>query len=188
MNRLALIVLLLGSAVCFSGCHVMETPYAPLTHHRAWDPVFGSCGTCGVCGGPCEGYTPAGYLGHKLTCGSGCGEIYWGPWLNDPPDDCDPCDDCGNWVGPRCCEPNLRQRLVAGIFGGHVGVGKGKGRVCQNCRAKGNGGVPVNGTIEVLPHDGPVEVLPPTPEPIKPATALKRIGPRFQLRSVRFER
>jgi hypothetical protein len=34
----------------------------------------------------------------KKFCGSGCGEIYWDEWHSDPPS-CDPCDDCGNWIG-----------------------------------------------------------------------------------------
>ncbi|WP_146443611.1 hypothetical protein [Botrimarina colliarenosi] len=32
-------------------------------------------------------------------CG-GCGDLYWNEWHSDPPRCCDPCDDCGNWVGP----------------------------------------------------------------------------------------
>ncbi len=36
-------------------------------------------------------------------CGgcSGCdSELYWNEWHNDPPCCHDPCDECGNWVGP----------------------------------------------------------------------------------------
>lgn len=40
-------------------------------------------------------------LVHRLACGSGCGEVYWGEWISDPPDCADPCDQCGNYVGPR---------------------------------------------------------------------------------------
>lgn len=41
-------------------------------------------------------------LGLCCPCGScgGCGEFYWSEWHSDPPQCCDPCDDCGNWVGP----------------------------------------------------------------------------------------
>lgn len=43
-------------------------------------------------------------LGLCCPCGSGCGgcdgEKYWSEWHNDPPACCDPCDQCGNWVGP----------------------------------------------------------------------------------------
>ncbi|MEN0111334.1 MAG: hypothetical protein AAF805_11485 [Planctomycetota bacterium] len=45
-----------------------------------------------------------------LHCGAGCGgcdgEVYWNEWHNDPPRCCDPCDDCGNWVGPSAA--NMR--------------------------------------------------------------------------------
>lgn len=43
-------------------------------------------------------------LGLCCPCGSGCcggcGDFYWHEWHSDPPRCCDPCDDCGNWVGP----------------------------------------------------------------------------------------
>jgi hypothetical protein len=26
--------------------------------------------------------------------------LYWSEWHNDPPQCCDPCDRCGNWIGP----------------------------------------------------------------------------------------
>lgn len=42
-------------------------------------------------------------LGLCCPCGrscGGCGELYWNEWHSDPPACCDPCDDCGNWVGP----------------------------------------------------------------------------------------
>lgn len=49
---------------------------------------------CGDCCDACdEGCGP---------CGSGgCDrEVYWSEWHCDPPRCCDPCDKCGNWVGP----------------------------------------------------------------------------------------
>jgi len=38
-------------------------------------------------------------LSTKLACGSGCGGVYWNEWISDPPDCCDPCNDCGQWTG-----------------------------------------------------------------------------------------
>jgi hypothetical protein len=35
---------------------------------------------------------------------SQCGEKYWSEWFNDPPECCDPCDDCGHYVGKHCCD------------------------------------------------------------------------------------
>ena len=74
-------------------------------------------GCCGGCGGGCLAGCGHGLLfGFKCVCnefrwltrpligGCGCGgcdgECYWSEWHNDPPRCCDPCDDCGNWVGP----------------------------------------------------------------------------------------
>ena len=49
------------------------------------------CGpTCGFPGFPRLG-----------ICDAGCGRMYWGEWAYDPPDACDPCNDCGDWVGRR---------------------------------------------------------------------------------------
>jgi hypothetical protein len=108
----------LGLAVCAlvacAGCHGMCRVYQPSCHHFGWDPVLGSCDACGVCGGACEGHTPSSYTKHMLTCASGCGEIYWDEWLSDPPDACDPCDHCGNFVGPRPCPPTFWQSLTLG--------------------------------------------------------------------------
>ena len=65
------------------------------------------CGTCGDCAEPCDGcgchhFRPfAWFLGlfHPATCGcSGCGERYWGEWVNDRPDCHDPCDCHGNFI------------------------------------------------------------------------------------------
>lgn len=35
-----------------------------------------------------------------FACGGCDGELYWSEWHNDPPRCCDPCDKCGNWIGP----------------------------------------------------------------------------------------
>jgi len=43
--------------------------------------------------------SPLGICCPNGGCG-GCGELYWSEWHSDPPACCDPCDDCGNWVGP----------------------------------------------------------------------------------------
>jgi hypothetical protein len=191
MSRFAASLVVLALAGGLTGCHVIETPYVSDCHHAGWDPVFGSCGTCGTCGGICEGHTPASYIGHQLMCAGGCGEIYWGPWLSDPPDACDPCDDCGNWVGERCCPPKLRHHLLAGLFGGyHNDWHGGKGKI-------GKGGdVIYEGELiheRTEPPTGQIEeVLPPTPDPIRPAASLRDEPAAgrspFRIRSVRFER
>ena len=125
--------------VFISGCHCIERSYSPVDCCDSWDPVLGSCHECGLCGGDCEGHTPCSYLKHRLTCASGCGEIYWGDWLSDPPARCDPCDNYGNWVGSQCCELNCWQKLASWKFGGSAGKGGGcKG--CDSCQASSKGG------------------------------------------------
>lgn len=58
-----------------------------------WQPsgCGSACGTaaCGTCDDGCG------------SCG-GCGELYIDPWINHPPDCCDPCDSCGNFNGQSC--------------------------------------------------------------------------------------
>lgn len=66
------------------------------------------CGECDQCGQPAGncGCGLLSRLGRRLTCGEGCGELYWGDWISDPPAPCDPCDECtGQFLGRRCCPP-----------------------------------------------------------------------------------
>jgi hypothetical protein len=48
------------------------------------------CCCCGDCGS-----------GGERWCGSQCGEVFWNEWFSIPPNCCDPCDDCGGFVGPK---------------------------------------------------------------------------------------
>lgn len=75
-----------------------------------------AAGDVGPCGQSCC-FTVRGWLRNNLTCGKGCGEVYWGEWISDPPDRCDPCDDChGQFVGQRgCCPPGFFGRLAHGF-------------------------------------------------------------------------
>gem|GEM_PF-3526079 len=66
----------------------------------------GSCDTVGCGNGiecdKCHGGWLKKLFGYfQLRGCAGCdGELYWSEWHNDPPS-CEPCDSCGNWVGPR---------------------------------------------------------------------------------------
>lgn len=74
VNRFA--TLALGFALTsILGCHV-----GPGGYGQCGD--YGQCGGCGQC--------------------DGCGELYIDPWINHPPDCCDPCDSCGNYTGQSC--------------------------------------------------------------------------------------
>jgi hypothetical protein len=74
------------------------------------------CESCATCPTDC-GLLPA--LRRGFTCGKGCGEVYWGEWISDPPDCCDPCDQCyGQWTGPHgYCNLGPAQRLLAAFHG-----------------------------------------------------------------------
>lgn len=69
------------------------------------------CGCDVGCGDTCGAGCGCGFLacikqgvGKLLkplcACGGCDGELYFSEWHNDPPRCCDPCDKCGNWVGP----------------------------------------------------------------------------------------
>ena len=81
----AIIAVMLGT----SGCCCLDklglnAPFFPSCSS-------GGCGSSDDCGG-----CPA-------RCGLfgwGCGETYWGDYASDPPRCDEPCDQCGNWVGP----------------------------------------------------------------------------------------
>jgi hypothetical protein len=62
------------------------------------------CGGCKKKTGCCTGlFAACGRMCSSLCGGGSCGcsgEVYWSEWHNDPPRCCDPCNRCGQWVGP----------------------------------------------------------------------------------------
>lgn len=65
---------------------------------RFCNAMFGRSSSCG-CGDCCE--PSCGCSGCGCSDCDGCSsELYWSEWHNDPPRCCDPCDRCGNWIGP----------------------------------------------------------------------------------------
>jgi|GEM_PF-3234444 len=70
------------------------------------------CGSCASCGcGSCAlgrlfcGDFPDDYRGAgSYWCDCGCGELYLGDWHSCTPE-CDPCDCCGNYIGPQGYAP-----------------------------------------------------------------------------------
>ncbi len=125
-----------------------------------------ACDGCGVaecdtggCGAtPCQNACLSDCTTNMLTRGSGCGEVYWGPWVNDPPACCDPCDNYGNWTGDACCAPICNPLSGLRHLWGYRFASDG----CDvGCDAYGDPG------LEFLPVEGGVEeqVVPPIPEP-----------------------
>ena len=92
-------------------------------------------GNCagGACGGACGAVAPC-RLRDLVACNGGCGRIYWGEWAYDPPDECDACNDHGDWVGPRPCPPRGWLNLFRGLCGGRHDTPCGS-PTCQSCAA-----------------------------------------------------
>lgn len=93
MKRLILSLLMGTIMASSSGC-ILKGLWCAL-RYRCDAPGTGYCGGVGPCGGLCDG---------GWCCGG------WGcePFPKVLPDCCDPCDRCGNWVGPEmycndCC-------------------------------------------------------------------------------------
>jgi len=98
-NRFACGFLLLAGGLFSSGGCCMA-PYGVCGAGAGCD----SCGDVAVGGDTCGECQP-GLCHHPwlwtrarnaLTCGAGCGDVYCGEWMSDPPACGDPCDSCGD--------------------------------------------------------------------------------------------
>lgn len=144
------------------------------------DDCAGGCGDCGSCdsctscgsGGvaACSGRYGWPLIRHGLTCGAGCGGVYWDEWINDPPDCCDPCDEYGNWVGDACCAPWFWLSGLRSLWGYRYrpcGVADCDGG-CASCTsgtcAMGAEAMPT----EVIEEKAEVQPPAPTSEPASP--------------------
>ncbi len=110
MNRFfAIGILILTTS--FSGC----VGWGPNGNEQFIGPLSGAmsgvCTTCDDHCHNCDGYNPPfGNVRKTLACGSGCGEIYYGEWLSNPPNTCNECDARGHAFGmnariPWLCNP-----------------------------------------------------------------------------------
>jgi len=181
---------LIAASVC-SGCStlapaacehfgILPPPrFEPACCDATWGTTLGGRHGKGGCGGKCAAHDPVAHLKDVLTCGSGCSEVYWGPWISDPPAPCDPCDDCGNWIGPRECGPTHWEYFTASagdLFGSRA-AGYGPSKGCSSCVAGGKGGGKgfISELFESDPYDmpgveGPIMAPPqPAAEELPPA-------------------
>lgn len=88
MNRALCILMAVTILSVSSGCHWF--------FQHPWFAPY--------CGGSPYGGPLGGCLhGSFEQCASclGCGDVHWGDW----PTHCDPCDQCGNWIGPNYKNP-----------------------------------------------------------------------------------
>ena len=126
--------------VAGSGCCMNRAVCGGGTYGAPCGPTAGPT-DCGPCGRPFLGRLPIalfGWLDSRLSCGAGCGPLYWHEWMMDPPDCCDPCDDCGEWVGPVSGPRTPVLTMLDCLFGrrflpGSVGCG------AVNCTDCGGG-------------------------------------------------
>ena len=171
---------------CGSGCgphgergSLFCRPY----EQRMADSNADECGTCCKtvgCGGGIKGW-----LHNQATGCKGCGDIYWGEWVSDPPDCCDPCDGCGGFTGSggNCCKPGCLARIARlfhgyrycpGDCGGSCGLALHGchlcgGAGCDSCcgdegySAEGYEGVEIHG--HAAPHSVLEENWDPAPTP-----------------------
>lgn len=94
-------------AIAVSGCCVGRYSGRQVDCHDGKCGVADECAQCGDVGcHDCVGPGPIHAL-KGLIHGAGCGDVYWDEWISDPPYRCDPCDDHGNWIGPKCCPAGI---------------------------------------------------------------------------------
>ena len=163
-----------GSSDC-EGCDSTLAWCRPAGGQGGWG---GSCGSCSSHGSPCGGCGLLNFLRCRMTSCKGCGEMYYGEWMSDPPDCCDPCDACtGDFTGHSgCCGPGLLGRFWLGLSGGrNCGGACGCGDCGGGCNNCGGGHGMHGGQIMhggQMMHGGPHSVLEenwdlqPGPQPI----------------------
>ncbi len=163
LQRFAYGFLLLAGGLLSSGC-------CSMSHYGA----CGGGGGCDSCGDVGVGYETCGEcqpgLCHHpwlwtraknaLTCGAGCGDVYCGEWISDPPACGDPCDACGETSCGGCdgyygCWNPLQglahlwgYRYAAGGCDAGCDVGYDEG--CDSCAASYE---------TLMPEEMPVEAV-----------------------------
>lgn len=175
-QRIIAVSFLTLASFAFSGCCIT--------------PCGGGCldgcgpGVCGPAGcGPvgCAPLDIGGAIHGKLAdinCKSGCGEVYWGEWHHNPPADCDPCDNHGNWIGPTIsCNPC--DWLTSGLhhLWGYRYCPTGCDTGCSSCDTVQHPmpiGAPVPATMVPETQPRAVAPQPPVPVPAKPKQAIKQ--------------
>jgi hypothetical protein len=178
----ALVALLAGGGCC-CGPQAAGDCCICLPKPIVWCGEQNECSPgCESCAAPTEcGILPN--LRRCMTCGKGCGEVYWGEWISDPPDCCDPCDECyGQWTGPHgYCSLGPCQRLLAALHHykycpkpccdewcgwfcrkgpGHA-CGADSGEGCSTCGIEQAGHTAVPGKVH---YEGPAPSTTPIPD------------------------
>ncbi len=138
MRRIAAVGILPVCLVFLTGCHAWNHTYDPMPLGEVGYVEEGTGGLgaadCPSCENdpPWKRYTLWGRIKYAATCGSGCGEWYWGEWHYDPPPTkgCDRCDQDGHYIGPQPCA-DCRPGWFAWLRGHRDGSG------CPSCGVVG---------------------------------------------------
>lgn len=167
----------------------------------------GACGTVGCASPPisvghmaCDGHCEAGCTDGCGSC-DGCGELYVDPWINHPPDCCDPCDCCGNYNGQSCgkCRPvfsgikSLWGYRCVDNCGGCEDCASGPfnscgGGGCENGCAECNGGTIIHhGDVHGSPMGEGVIYGDDTSAPLPPPVPLSQ-APTAPIRTLAIQR
>ena len=140
-----------------------------------------SCGsagyqTCGECQpGLCHHPWLWAHAKNALTCGAGCGDVYGGEWMSDPPACGDPCDSCGESSCGGCYGCWNPLRGLAHLWGyRYAPVGYSHGYYDEGCDSCGESyeSVVPEEILEETPAPEKAEEKLPTPKPdAEPETA-----------------
>ncbi|MHB8969495.1 MAG: hypothetical protein ACYC3X_00685 [Pirellulaceae bacterium] len=135
------------------------------------------CGrTCGA-GGPCR-------LRDTLACNAGCGRMYWGEWAYDPPDECDACNNHGDWVGPQRCPPRGWHNFWSGLCGSRFHTACGS-PTCTDCAVSTNPGYDTGVFSDSAPGEVWVDQSPDSYESGVPASSPDDLPSESVLREAR---
>ncbi len=168
MKRLTVWLSVLVATVMFSGCAGHRyAGYSSCDSLGCATPIASSCDSCDGAGcGACGiALNPLQHL-HNLRCGDGCGEVYWGEWLSDPPDCVDPCDDCGFFNGQSFgqCRTRGLWKGIHHLWGHRIGDSCG----CSDCTTAGHEVIYSEEIEQVTPansNSSPQKLRPPTVPP-----------------------
>ena len=180
LKRLTYGFLLLAGGLLSSGCC--------MSRYGVCDAGVGcdSCGDVGVgyetCGECQPGLCHHPWLWTRaqsaLTCGAGCGDVYRGEWMSDPPACGDPCDSCGEATCGGCYGCWNPLRGLAHLWGyryapGGCGVGYDVGydEGCDSCAESYETVMPGEMPVEEVEEEKVQEKLPAPKADAEPETA-----------------
>jgi hypothetical protein len=178
LHRMLPACLLAAALVAANGCCCSQ-PFIAHGSSVAESCANGDCGECASCG--VHNHPVWQGTQRALTCGSGCGEMYWGDWLSYPPT----CNGCDSWACESCCSPWHVLSGLRNLWGYRYRPG-GCGRSdcdgsCDSCSAGYSEGLP----SESVPERAGERLVPPSPSP-EPAPERKATETTYRFRQATY--